>query len=71
MKNMRTRSFNPTQNLMCHLCGEIYTEEEGHSYVVCEDILLKRLTKLRIELANTERQRERASLARQLFSDRH
>ena len=65
-----TKIFNPTQTLKCHLCGELYTEEKGHSFIVCEDTLLKRVAQLREQLATREKQREQASLARQQASNK-
>lgn len=59
------KSFNPKQTLLCHLCGEHYTEDIGHRLADCEDTLLKSVAHLTKQLAITKRLREGASLARQ------
>jgi len=41
-----SKSFNPKQQLLCSLCGWIYTEEEGHNYNDCAG----RIKQLQIEL---------------------
>lgn len=57
-----SKSFNPTQTLICHLCGELYTEEKGHNPVACEGTLLERVARLERELVATKKKREAASL---------
>ena len=64
------KSFNSAQTLKCHLCGEFYTEEKGHSLIFCEDILLTRVAQLQEQLVITQRQRNQASLARQQASNK-
>ena len=64
-----SKSFNLTQKLICHLCGEIYSESTGHLSGEGEMVVLKRVSRLRGELATTEKHREEASLARQRHSD--
>ena len=36
-------SFNPTQTLLCHICGEYYTEQDGHDVEKCLDNTRKAL----------------------------
>ena len=42
-------------NLICHLCGHLYTDKEGHDYEECIGICVRRVLEVSRELRDLER----------------